>query len=332
LKKINVGVIGLGRIGKLHADNVLKFIPDLQLQAVADVNLDEAWYCERNINKAYSAPEPIIEDPDIDAVLICSPTPTHVPLIISAAKAGKHIFCEKPVALEIDAIQQALDVVNETGITFQIGFNRRFDPNFKKIHQAVVDGEVGAPHLVRITSYDPAPPPPEYVAQSGGIFLDMSIHDFDMARYLAGSEIVEIFATGGVLVNKWIGEAGDVDTAIIQLKFANGALGVIDNCRQAAYGYDQRVEVFGAKGNISAHNKTPTNTVLSTAEGVVADKPHHFFLERYQDSYIGELQAFADSITQQKPSITDPKDGLMAARVALAAKQSFEAHQTIKLD
>ncbi len=331
MNPINIGIIGLGRIGKLHADNIIKFNRAMRVHAVADVYLDQEWLAARNITRAYSDPDPILADQAIDAVIICSPTPTHAAYIMAAAKAGKHIFCEKPIAFETDTIYQVITAVNKAKVKLQIGFNRRFDPSFAKVQQAVAAGRVGRVHLIRITSYDPAPPPAEYIKQSGGMFLDMSIHDFDMARFLAGSEITEVYANGSVLIDQTFAEFNDIDTAVIQLKFASGALGVIDNSRQAVYGYDQRIEVFGSGGSMSASNHTETNTVLSTENGVIKDKPLHFFLERYQQAYIAELSAFADCILQDLPSPVDGNDGLMSVSIARAAQQSLDQRQPIQI-
>lgn len=331
MKQVNIGIIGLGRIGKLHADNI-KSISNMTLVAVADVQLDQQWLDHRNIPHIYNDPQAAIDNPEVDAILICSPAQTHTSLIIAAAEHSKHVFCEKPIALDIEAITHAIDAADKAKIKLQIGFNRRFDPNFAKIQKAVKNGDIGNPHLIRITSYDPAPPPIEYIAQSGGIFLDMSIHDFDMARFLSGSEVTEVYASGAVLVDPEIGKQGDIDTAIIQLRFANGALGAIQNSRQAVYGYDQRIEVFGSKGNIEALNNCETNTVLSTIDGVMSDKPLYFFLERYRQSYINELSAFRDSIIDNNVSPVNGHDGLMPILIAYAAKQSYDNNIPVKVE
>ena len=333
MKTLQIGIIGLGKIGKLHAGNLIKhYRQKFQLKAVSDKKLDKDWLQTRGISAAVTSTESILNDPDIDAVLICSPSSTHVPLIIQAAKAGKHIFCEKPIALEVEAIERALAAVDLASVKLQIGFNRRFDPNFVKVQQNVADGHIGKPHLIRITSYDPAPPLAEYVAQSGGIFLDMTIHDFDMARFLTGSDIVEVYATGAVLIDTAIGQAGDVDTAIVQLRFANGALGAIDNSRQAVYGYDQRIEVFGSKASIAAENCTATNVTVSTVEGVSSDKPLYSFMERYKAAYIAELEAFYQCITNNTPSPVSGHDGLMPVIAGLAAKKSLATHQPVEVE
>lgn len=335
---LGVGIIGAGRIGKLHAENIIRHIPELKLIAIADIKLDTKWVntlCGHGtVPKAVTGDDIqcIFEDNSIEAVLICSPAPSHLPLIIQAAESGKHIFCEKPIALDIAATQQALAAIAKSGVLLQIGFNRRFDPNFAKIRQVVEEGGIGEPHIIRITSRDPEPPPTNYIASSGGIFLDMSIHDFDMARFLVGSEITEVYATGAALINPSIAQYGDVDTAVIQLKFANGALGVIDNSRQAVYGYDQRVEVFGSKGSILAQNVLPTQIEWSTADTVTHDKPMHFFLDRYQESYLAELRSFYHSIRHHQPTVVDGRDGLIPVIIGHAAKQSCKNNEPVRID
>jgi len=332
-KKIKVGVIGAGRIGKLHTENILYNIKDAEIKAVADINADKIrdWAFELGIPNVYSDYREIINDNEIDAVLICSSTDTHSRIIIEAAEAGKHIFCEKPIDMDVDKINAALDAVEKAGVKLQIGFNRRFDHNFKAVRDIVKEGKIGDPHIIKITSRDPAPPPIEYVKVSGGIFLDMTIHDFDMARYLSGSEVTEVYTNAAVLVDPEIGKAGDVDTAIITLKFANGAIGVIDNSRKAAYGYDQRVEVFGSKGSVSVSNDTPTSAVLSTEEGVFSDKPKYFFLERYKESFIEEMKLFFDAIKNDKETPVKGIDGLKPVLIGLAALESYKTGMPVKI-
>ncbi|NLU53676.1 MAG: inositol 2-dehydrogenase [Clostridiaceae bacterium] len=332
-KKIRVGVIGAGRIGKIHTENIKYFIPDAEVKAVSDINIDgiKDWAAGLGIPKIVNDYKEILKDPDIDAVLICSSTDTHSQISIEAAEAGKHIFCEKPIDYDLARIDAVLKAVEKAGVKFQVGFNRRFDHNFKKVKDLILEGKIGAPHIIKITSRDPAPPPIEYVKVSGGIFLDMTIHDFDMARYLSGSEVEEVYANGAVLVDPKIGEVGDIDTAIITLKFKNGAIGVIDNSRKAAYGYDQRIEVFGSKGCVSADNDLPTTTVLSTEDGVVSDKPKYFFLERYTESFVTEVKCFIDAIVNDKPTPVSGIDGLNSVLIGLAAKKSLEEGRPVKL-
>ena len=333
-KLIVIGIVGAGRIGKLHAANVMYYMPNAKLKTIADTNLTpemEAWAKNLGIPNVSKDPEDIFTDPEIQVVMICSSTNTHADFIIRAAAAKKHIFCEKPIDLTTKKVVAALDAVKKAGVQLQVGFNRRFDHNFARIHELVKSGGVGEPQLIKITSRDPAPPPPEYVAVSGGIFLDMTIHDFDMARFQAGSEVVEVYAKGAVLVDPAIGKAGDVDTALVTLTFANGALGVIDNSRKAVYGYDQRVEVFGSKGAAMAENDTPSNVKLYSETGVEGDKPLYFFLERYKDAFISEIKAFLDAIETGKTTPVTGNDGLQDLVIGLAAKKSLAEGRPVKI-
>ncbi|WP_026342410.1 inositol 2-dehydrogenase [Paenibacillus fonticola] len=331
--KIKIGIIGTGRIGKIHADNLIRF-PNAEVVAVSDLFAGpelEAWAAVRGIGLVTKNSLEIINHPDIDAVFICSSTDTHVPLIKQAAQAGKHIFCEKPVSMDIAQTEEALEAVRKAGVKLQIGFNRRFDHNFKRVREHVAAGTIGDLHIVKITSRDPSPPPKEYIKVSGGLFMDMAIHDFDMARFLSGSEVEEVYVQGAVLVDPVFAEFGDVDTAIITLRFASGALGVIDNSRKAVYGYDQRVEVFGCKGSVTVANDHPNSAVVSGADGVVSEKPLHFFLERYTQAYVEETQIFIDSLINDTPLPADGNDGLQAERIALAAKFSYVLKRPVKL-
>ena len=330
---IRVGVIGAGRIGKIHAENLATRVPGAVVAAIADIDLKAAKeLADRlHVENVYSDFNQIINDQSIDAVAICSSTDTHADLIIAAAKSGKHIFCEKPVDHSLEKIDLAIDAVNKAGVQCQIGFNRRFDANFKKLQELVKDGKIGDLHILRVTSRDPAPPPAEYVKKSGGMFLDMTIHDFDMARYLSGSEVVEVYAAGGVMVDPAIGEAGDIDTAIITLKFANGAIGTIDNSRKAVYGYDQRAEVFGSGGMAATTNNTANTSVYSNAEGVTSEKPLYFFLERYMDSFIAEMRDFIAAIRDGVPTPVTILDGRKPVVIAMAAKKSLDEHRPVKL-
>lgn len=325
-KKLRIGVIGAGRIGKLHSNNLVSRVPNAELVAISDVYEPAAKDLAEKLNvpNYYNDYHKILEDPTIDAVFICSSTDTHSPISIEAAKAGKHIFCEKPIDHDLDKIKAVLEEVKKAGVKYQVGFNRRFDRNFKHVHEVVKNGGIGDVQIVKVTSRDPEAPPLSYVKVSGGIFVDMTIHDFDMVRYLSGSEVEEVSAVGACLVNPEIGQAGDVDTCIITLKFANGALGVIDNSRQAVYGYDQRIEVFGSKGCITADNETPNNTTYYTADGVMKEKPLWFFLERYNDAFIAEENSFVDACLNGTETAVGAFDGLQPVLIAIAAKESCE--------
>lgn len=333
-EKIKIGVIGAGRIGKIHASNIIKNFPDIEVKAVADIYADniQEWAAGLGIAKVYADYKKIIEDPEITAVIICSSTDTHSQITIEAAEAGKHIFCEKPIDYDVDRIYAALAAVKKAGVKFQVGFNRRFDHNFKRVKEVIQRGEIGDVQIVKVVSRDPAPPPIEYVKVSGGMFLDMTIHDFDMVRYLTGSEVTEVYANAGVLVDKAIGEAGDVDTALISLKFKNGAIGMIDNCRKAVYGYDQRVEILGTKGAISAANDTPTTVVISTDNAVLHDKPKYFFLERYMESFEAEMKEFFSSIANDTETVVSGIDGLKPVLIGLAAQKSYQEGRPVSLE
>ncbi|MBQ6265707.1 MAG: inositol 2-dehydrogenase [Clostridia bacterium] len=324
MKQLKVGIIGAGRIGSLHAKSICYNVPTAKVVGITDVFAENAKKvaAELGIEKVYADYKEMLADPEVEAVLVCSSTDTHADIAIEAAKAGKHIFCEKPVDLTPSKVEAVIAAVKEAGVKLQVGFNRRFDHNFANIRSMVNDGKIGDVHIVKITSRDPEPPSAQYAAVSGGMFIDMTIHDFDMACFMAGSEVTEVYANATCLVDPAIGQAGDVDTAIISLKFANGAIGVIDNSRRAAYGYDQRVEVFGSKGAAMASNDTPTNVVYMGADGVVADKPLYFFLERYMQSFRDEMLQFIDAVLEDKPVPATGVDGLNAILIALAAKKS----------
>ncbi len=332
-KHFQFGVIGAGRIGKIHAQNLATRIPGVEVRAIADVDLKAAQdlAAQLHIPNAVDNPHAILSEPDIDAVAICSSTDTHAKLIIEAAQAGKHIFCEKPIDFDLAKIDAALEAVKKAGVKLQIGFNRRFDPNFRKVQMMVAEGKIGTPHIIRITSRDPAPPPLSYVKVSGGMFLDMTIHDFDMARYLSGSEVEEVYTAAGVMVDPAIGEAGDVDTAVITLRFANGAIGTIDNSRKAVYGYDQRVEVFGSEGMVQAHNNTPDNDVYFNADGVHSARPLYFFLERYMESFIAEMRDFIRCMQEDSQPLVTGIDGRIPVVIGMAARKSYLEHRPVKL-
>ncbi|MFZ7946348.1 inositol 2-dehydrogenase [Neobacillus sp. 19] len=330
---LNVGIIGAGRIGKIHVDN-LRCIPQVRVKSVSDIAVGhlQSWAKEKQIEVLTTNYEDILNDKEIHAVFICSPTNTHATIIKEAASSGKNIFCEKPVSFSLEETKEALEAVEKAGVKLQVGFNRRFDPNFRKVRQLVQEGKIGNPHILRITSRDPEPPNVNYIKSSGGLFMDMTIHDFDMARYIIDSEVIEVFANGAILVDPAIGEAGDIDTAIITLKFANGALGIIENSRRAAYGYDQRLEVFGDKGAAQADNNRVNTVELSTAEHVSKEKPLYFFLERYAQAYVDEVKEFVTAILENQPIICSGVDGIQAERIAKAAKESLETGVPVKLE
>ena len=331
---ISLGIIGAGRIGKVHAQSIMNHITSARLKTIADPFMNEeteASLRALGVSDCTKDYKKILNDPEIDAVLICSSTNTHADISLEAIAAGKHVFCEKPVSQDIAKIREVMEKLKGTKLKYQVGLNRRFDHNFEAVRAAVANGDVGDVHIVRITSRDPAPPPPEYAAVSGGMFLDMTIHDFDMVRYLTASDVVEVFANGAVLVDPLIGKAGDIDTAIISLKMANGALAVIDNSRKAAYGYDQRAEVFGSKGQASVSNDTNSSLILSSETGIHAEKPLYFFLERYMASFTKEVRMFVQAIEQDCPVPVDINDGLQPVLIAAAALRSLKEHRPVLL-
>jgi myo-inositol 2-dehydrogenase / D-chiro-inositol 1-dehydrogenase len=333
-KQLNVGIIGAGRIGKVHAETVAFRLPEARILAIADVNREaaQAVAARCGIPTVTESSADILANSAIEAVLICSSTPTHADLIVQAAQAGKHIFCEKPIAHSLTQIDRALAAVDRAGVKLQIGFNRRFDANFARVRHAVVSGEIGTPRLMHIVSRDPAPPPISYVRVSGGMFMDMTIHDFDMARFLIGDEVEEVYTSGAVMVDPQIGAAGDLDTALIVLRFKNGVIGTIDNSRQAAYGYDQRVEILGSRGSIATANCYPNQAVVSTATEVRQDLPLNFFMDRYTESFASEVRAFVQAVREDKPTPVAGVDGLLAVIIGLAARKSYDEHRPVRLD
>jgi myo-inositol 2-dehydrogenase/D-chiro-inositol 1-dehydrogenase len=331
MKPTTVAVIGIGRIGRMHTENLVHSVPDAYVKAVVSPRIDEAWADGLGIPVRATEVNKVLSDPEVEAVVITAPSGRHVELIRQAAAAGKHIYCEKPVAFEPQAIEQAQAAVKAAGVKLQVGFNRRFDPSLLQMWQAVRGGKVGEIHQLRVTNRDPKAPPVDFVKRSGGLFFDFAIHDFDTIRFLSGSEIVELFAAGAVLVDPEIGKAGDIDTAVITLRLANGALGVIDCSRQTNYGYDQRFEVFGSKGSVFVDNTTATTLVSSSKHGVVADKPHETFVERYREAFVAELAAFVASVREGLPVRVGAEDALAAVRAAGAARTSHLEHRPVVL-
>ena len=330
---LNIGIIGAGRIGKVHLESISYHVKNATVKAVADpyMNAETRAFVESfGVQDVYSDYHKILEDKDIDAVLVCSSTDTDIS--IEAIKAGKHVFCEKPVDHSIAKIQAVADTLAANpGIKFQVGFNRRFDHNFAAIRAAYDAGKIGEAHILKITSRDPEPPNPKYIAVSGGIFLDMTIHDFDMACFLTNSDVEEIYVNSAVLVDPAIGEQGDVDTAIITMKMANGALAVIDNSRRAAYGYDQRAELFGSKGMVATSNDTLSTAVIADENGVTGEKPLFFFLERYMGSFSEEMRQFVNAVEKDTDVPVGIHAGLQSVKIGLAAKKSVAEHRPVKL-
>jgi myo-inositol 2-dehydrogenase / D-chiro-inositol 1-dehydrogenase len=330
---LKIGLIGAGRIGRLHAEHLTSRIRSADVIMVADVFEEAARECAELYTIPYFTNNyrAVLDDPDIQAVVICSSTGTHARIIEEAAQASKHIFCEKPIALDLPSIDRALDAVERAGVQLQIGFNRRFDANYRRVREAMEQGKIGHAHLLHIISHDPEPPPIDYIRVSGGIFLDMTIHDFDMARFLIGSEVDEIFVMAGVMVDPAIGTAGDVDTAVSILQFSNGVIGTIDNSRHAAYGYDQRVEVLGSDGAIATGNNYPNAAIISDGHSVRRDLPLRFFVERYSESFVVEMAAFVDAVLHDTPVPVTGYDGRVPVVMALAAQKSLAEHRPVRL-
>jgi myo-inositol 2-dehydrogenase/D-chiro-inositol 1-dehydrogenase len=328
---LGVAVLGVGRIGSMHAELVAHQVPGAALVAIADPAQDTAAAVAARLGVAAMSIDEVLGREDVDAIAVCSSTDTHVELVVRAARAGKAILCEKPLSLELSDVDRALEAVEAAGVRMMVGFNRRFDPAHASVRHAVAAGEIGEPHLVRITSRDPAPPPLDYVAVSGGIFLDMTIHDFDMARFVTGSEVVEVYADGAVRIEPRLAELGDVDTAAVTLRHANGCLTIIDNSRRAVYGYDQRVEVFGSKGMAASENPPAHTGMMRTAEGTRASPLPHFFLERYTPSYRHEWVAFVESARSGAPPPVTGDDGRAALVAGLAAWRSCREHRPVQV-
>ncbi|HUX87606.1 MAG TPA: inositol 2-dehydrogenase [Chloroflexota bacterium] len=336
-RRLKVGLIGTGHIGRLHAEDLARRIPNADLLAVADVYVDAAKRCAERLGvpRVFTDYHAILDASDIDAVVVCSPSDTHGRIIGEAAAVGKHVFCEKPIDYHLAKIDLALEAVERAGVKLQIGFHRRFDANFRRVKRAIEQNEIGQPMLLHIVSRDPTPPPIDYVKtylqHGGSLFLDMMIHDFDLARYLVGSEVEEIYALGGLPVSQQTAELGDLDTAIVTLRFTNGVIATIDNCRRAVYGYDQRLEMFGSGGSISVGNNFPNNAILSNGERISRDLPLHFFTERYVEAYTAEIQAFVDSILDDQPIQVTGQDGRAPVVMALAAQKSVRERRPVSL-
>src|SRR3954467_10753890 len=332
-RTLRVGVIGVGRIGRMHAELLARRVPGAAVGAVYDAHAETA----RVVGTALGVPvagsvDEMLAAADVDAIAICTSTDTHADLIVAAARAGKAIFWEKPVSLTLGEVDRALAAVDRAGVPFQIGFNRRFDPAHASVRAAVAAGAIGEPHLVRITSRDPDPPPLEYIKVSGGLFLDMTIHDFDMARFVTGSEVVEVYARGAVRVEPAFAEVPDVDTAVVTLTHADGCLTTIDNSRRAAYGYDQRVEVFGSAGMARSDNPAVHTGSVATAGGVVAKTMPYFFLERYVPSYVREWEAFVAAVRDGRATPAGTADARAPLVIGLAAWRSVREGRPVRIE
>ena len=325
---INIALFGAGRIGSIHGTNVSKH-PQAQLVALHDPFKDNADRLSDELGCAQMEPEQIFASDDIHAVLICSATDTHADLIEQAVAAGKHVFCEKPIDLSLQRVRQCFDRVSQSECKIMVAFNRRFDPNFQILQRQIDADDIGAVELVSIISKDPAPPPVEYIKVSGGLFRDMTIHDFDMARFVLSEEVVSVSALASCKVDAAIGEAGDVDTAVITMATASGKLAQISNSRRASFGYDQRIEVHGSKGMLSAQNVNENTVVSHTKSGITSAKPLHFFLQRYEAAYRAELDSFVRCLMGEAVKTPTMDDGMQALVLAEAALLSLQQGRTV---
>lgn len=331
-RRVKIAVIGTGRMGSVHVRNILQYIPEAELAAICDIRLEvaQAVADELGIERVVQDYHELLADPQIEAVLIAASTNAHDYIMKDAAAAGKHIFCEKPLALELNKIDEALEAVEKAGVKLQVGFNRRFDKSFQNVREMVASGELGRPCILHIMSRDPEVPAMEFMRVSGGMFLDMTIHDFDMARFQIG-EVDEIYAIGGVLVEPELNEFGDIDTSLVTLKFANGAVGAIDNSRQAVYGYDQRLEVFCTNGTAMAENERENVAVKGKPDGFHSSRIPHFFMNRYASCYVEEVRQFIECVRENKPTPVSGEDGRAAVVLGYAAWKSFRENRPVKI-
>ena len=327
---LRFGLLGAGRIGKVHAKAVTAN-PKAKLVAVADAMAPAAQAIADQYGCDVRTIAQILAASDIDAVVICTPTDTHADLIEQFTNAGKAVFCEKPIDLSLDRVKACLKVVRANKGTLMVGFNRRFDPHFMAVRAEIDKGSIGAVEMVTITSRDPGAPPVEYIARSGGIFRDMTIHDFDMARFLLGEEVAEVSAMAAVLVDPAIGKAGDSDSVQVMLKTATGKMALISNSRRATYGYDQRIEVHGSKGVVSAENQRPVSIELANGSGYTRPPLHDFFMTRYTEAYAAEITAFIEAVGAKKAAAPSGEDGLLALALAEAALKSVKEGRMVKV-
>ena len=332
-KKVKIAVIGTGRMGSVHVANLAQLVPEADLVAICDIRLEVAQEVAKkhDITRVVRDYQELLDDPSIEAVAIITSTDTHAQIIIDAARAGKHIFCEKPLALDIESINRALAEVEKSGVKLQVGFNRRFDKSFQRVREIVHTGELGKPCILKITNCDPGLPAMEFLRVSGGLFLDMTIHDFDMARFQIG-EVEEVYAIGTVMLDPELETFGDLDTAVVTLKFKDGTLGVIDNSRQAVYGYDQRLEVFCTGGVVKAENESENLVVRGDPQGFHSSRIKHFFMQRFASCYVDEQREFCTCVREDLPTPTTGIDGLAAVKIGHAAWRSVHEGRPVRLD
>lgn len=332
MKQVKIALLGVGRIGRIHFRNISQRFPGASIVAVADPQYEEQAF-KKEFGDVYFTRKAAdaLALPEVEAVLICTPTSSHADLLTQAAQAGKHIFCEKPMDLSLERTVALADLVRQKKVKLMLGFNRRFDPDFMQARKYVSEGRVGAVQIVKITSRDPGLPPIDYLRKSGGLFMDMAIHDFDMARYIMDKKVVEVFAKGLVLVDKAVATADDIDTALTTLTFEDGTYSVIDNSRKAVYGYDQRLEIFGSGGMIQVENNLHNRNVIYDEKGIHTALPLDFFMDRYAASYLKEMELFIDALVNDGPVPVGSNDAVEATRIAVAAKMSVEEGRPVKL-
>ncbi len=330
--KVKLAVVGTGRMGSVHARNIARGIPEAELVAVCDIRLEvaQAVADELGVKRVVKDFHDLLSGDQVDAILIAASTGAHADIMKGVAAAGKPMFCEKPLALELDKTDEALAAVQKSGVKLQVGFNRRFDRSYQRVREIVRSGEIGRPCILRITNSDPAFPSMEYLRTSGGIFLDLVIHDFDMIRYQIG-DVDEIYAMGSALLEPKIKEFGDIDTDVVALRFVDGTLGLISNSRQAVYGYDQRLEVFCSNGTAIAQNESETTVVKGSTEGFLSAKPPYFFMQRYAPCYLEEVRQFVECVRDGKPTPTTGADGRAAVVLAYAAWKSVRENRPVKV-
>ena len=326
-KILQVGLIGAGRIGKMHATNIANNFPEVNLKSIADPSIDKKLIESLKIENCYTNPDKIINDDKIHAVIITSPTPTHINFIKKCAKNNKHIFCEKPIALTVNEIKKVIDIVKNENVFLQVGLNRRFDNHFQEMKKKLEDGSIGDIHTIHITNRDSSIPKFKFLRSSGGLLLDMSIHDFDMVQYLTGLNILEIFVNGNVFIEPKLKKIGDIDTATITLELENDIMCSIQNCRQTHYGYDQRIEIFGSEGALFVDNNHENLCYLFTDKETTRSRLKNSFIERYKKSFISELNHFFECIHSGQKPIVGPRDILSAVQVAIAGQKSLEKNQ-----
>ncbi|MEM9647816.1 MAG: inositol 2-dehydrogenase [Bacteroidota bacterium] len=330
---LKIGIIGVGRMGKIHLENLSKKIQGVELiSAVNPGKEGQKFALDQGFKNVSDDIDIILKNPEIEAVLISSPNDTHSEYAVKAAQAGKAVFCEKPIDKSLKKSSETVDTISNLNVPMMIGFNQRFDTNFSKVRTEIANGKIGELRSIQIISRDPQPPPISYIKQSGGLFKDMTIHDFDMARFIMGCEATEVFAYGSCLVDPAIGEVGDIDSATVLIKFENGAVATILNSRESKYGYDQRLEAFGSKGVIKVDNPLKSSVSIATENGSGLDRHLNFFMDRYESSYLEEMRVFVDALKNKTPMPVSGEDGLKAMLLAEAANTSLKENRPIKIE